>query len=362
MTRASLTVLYHSPCMDGFGAACEVKRNLNTANWDNVYYLPTSYSWLNDLAENNDISRIPHLTTTLLLVDICPNEDVVDFLIAQGFYLVILDHHNGVREILSKSKYHVGDDSLKYVLANRYSGASLVKAIGESINTILDNSIHLTDTYFEIYNEHGPIQSNFNVSGLIDRSRVEGSYLYRLLETRDIWIKDDPTFKQRADILASYCRDNKVAEGVVLPNLEEVFNDERLDAILKEGQILFDQQWVAAVKAVEDSYRATTQLSSGQEVTYVIGVCPDDLGSIYGEVVNTTIEGNTIAVAVKSNDKETSVSLRSIGDVPCVLVAKQLNGGGHDHASGVGFPKHYTMDDVIYRIEKALSQVVIEVE
>jgi hypothetical protein len=133
--------------------------------------------------------------------------------------LVILDHHNGVRETLSKGKYNEGDNVVKYILADNYSGASLVKAIGDNINVILDNVKTPSNDYFEITDNHGPIQSNFDVGGLIDRERVEKSYLYRLLETRDIWIKDDPDFKLKADILATYVRENDVYKGEIVHNL-----------------------------------------------------------------------------------------------------------------------------------------------
>lgn len=347
--------------MDGYAAACEVKRNLQDKEWNKVHYIPAAYSWLNKLAETNDVSIIPAMTTHLLFVDICPCQEVLDLLINLGFYITIVDHHKEARVILSHTK-NQNREELKFLIADKYSGASLVKAIGGAINYVLT---HECEVDYTAEGECGytTYLTNNDLHVYLERDDVTDSLLYSLLEIRDIWITKDPKLKEDADILATYFKDINLAKNPIVDNLEELYPEEQLYVMIEQYRAIIESQRKMLNDNIRNSYTSKLVTGCGKDVTVTIGECPDMLGSMFGDMVNTRDAGNTIAVAIFHNfaKNEIGMSLRSKGGVPCRLVANAFGGGGHDHASGAGIGKHMvtTMNSLILNIEAAIKNLHI---
>lgn len=353
-----LSVMYHSPCMDGYGAACAVMQNLNADNWQKVHYIPTSYGYLKEIAEQGDVSRIPHMSTHLLFVDMCPEEATIDYLVELGFYLTIIDHHAGAKPTLELEKYNSGNPEVKYMVADKYSGASLLKALGDNINWALSDECVAGESYISNDSPDGPIMSNTDMLVYLNRQLVEDSWLYRLLEIRDIWIKDDLDAKRYSDILASYFKRENTAKSEVVGNLDKIFNDDVINKIITEGDIILSTELAICDDALKHS-DLTEVMVGDEKLRIIIGSCPNKLGSNFGEVGNTSVGHNVITVGLffDFSKSEVGVSLRSKGKFPCLPVAKLLGGGGHPDASGAALSGKMGIDEIRNHIYSAVNSV-----
>jgi uncharacterized protein len=99
-----ITVLYHGGCPDGFGAAYAAWKKFG----DTADYIPVRYQQ----------PVPPHLEKKeLYMLDFCYDKEIMDELLKKSKSLTVLDHHEGIREVVESLPNHVYD-------ANR-SGASI---------------------------------------------------------------------------------------------------------------------------------------------------------------------------------------------------------------------------------------------
>ena len=159
----NLLVVYHSPCMDGFGAACAFNDQVDKSEWDTITYYPCGYGQLAELkymVGNNPLSGKTHV----LCLDICPTPETLDFiLVDRGLNVVILDHHETAMDNLE----HYNKTGILFTVTEDYSGASLVKALGTSVNRVFNQDIGET-----MYLEDDGILTNNDIHKYLDSSLI----------------------------------------------------------------------------------------------------------------------------------------------------------------------------------------------
>lgn len=323
MPNKNLVVFYHSPCMDGYAAACAFFDQVNEKEWDSINYLGFNYGQMAELkymVGNNPLAGATHV----LCLDICPTPDVLDYmLVDRGLNVCVLDHHDTAMDNLE----YYNKSGILFTVAKYYSGASLVKALGTSVNLLFQH-----DTYETSYIDDEDILTNNQAYIYLNRKLVEGNELYRLLEIRDLWIQDDPEAKKLADDLAAYFKANSTYKEPVrsVAALELI-----VDEALVEGRKLNAEHELIINAAIAAG--VTYQLEyEGESLDLLITECPNDLSSMLGGTYNDSCKGNSLAIGVyRDGPHIAGLSLRSKGNFGLArLVAEHLGGGGHDHASG----------------------------
>ncbi len=99
-----IAILYHGGCPDGFGGAYAAYKKFG----DTADYIPVRY--------NEPIPK--HLENKeLYIVDFCYDQATMDDLLKNSKSLMVLDHHQGIRNVVESMPQHVYDD--------KRSGASI---------------------------------------------------------------------------------------------------------------------------------------------------------------------------------------------------------------------------------------------
>jgi hypothetical protein len=104
MSHKQIVILYHGGCPDGFGAAYSAWKKFG----DTAEYIPVKYE-----------SPVPHGLEgrDLFMVDFCYDKEIMLDLVAKASSLTVLDHHEGIRDVVESMPHFVFD-------ANR-SGAGI---------------------------------------------------------------------------------------------------------------------------------------------------------------------------------------------------------------------------------------------
>jgi len=340
-----LLVMYHSPCMDGYGAACAFADQVDKSEWDTISYFPCGYGQLAELkymVGNNPLSGKTHV----LCLDICPTPETLDYmLVDRGLNVAILDHHDTAMDNLE----NYNKTGILFTVTEDYSGASLVKALGKSINRVFNQDIGEN-----VYLEDDGILTNNDIYKYLDSSLITDSRMYTLLEVRDLWIRTDAALKQQADDMAAYFKKNDISKGPLLPMAEF---EALVPVALKEGRAINAELEIIVNEAIAKSV-TWEQEADGEKISILVGEVPQELGSLFGSVYNDSCECNSLAVGTYStNGLVEGLSLRSKGNTGYArIVAETFGGGGHNHASGANLKhKPLTQEQLIDQIKKALE-------
>lgn len=340
-----LLVMYHSPCMDGYGAACAFADQVDKSEWDTISYFPCGYGQLAELkymVGNNPLSGKTHV----LCLDICPTPETLDYmLVDRGLNVAILDHHDTAMDNLE----NYNKTGILFTVTEDYSGASLVKALGKSINRVFNQDIGEN-----VYLEDDGILTNNDIYKYLDSSLITDSRMYTLLEVRDLWIRTDAALKQQADDMAAYFKKNDISKGPLLPMPEF---EALVPVALKEGRAINAELEIIVNEAIAKSV-TWEQEAGGEKISILVGEVPQELGSLFGSVYNDSCECNSLAVGTYSaNGLVEGLSLRSKGNTGYArIVAETFGGGGHNHASGANLKhKPLTQEQLIDQIKKALE-------
>ena len=341
----NLLVVYHSPCMDGFGAACAFNDQVDKSEWDTITYYPCGYGQLAELkymVGNNPLSGKTHV----LCLDICPTPETLDFmLVDRGLNVVILDHHETAMDNLE----HYNKTGILFTVTEDYSGASLVKALGKSVNRVFNQ-----DMGEAVYLENEGILTNNDIHKYLDSSLITDSPLFTLLEVRDLWIRTDAALKQQADDMAAYFKKNDISKGPLIPMAEF---EALVPIALKEGRVINAELEIIVNEAIAKSVTWDQEVD-GEKLSILVGEVPQELGSLFGSVYNDSCDCNSLAVGTYSEGGLVQgLSLRSKGDIGYArIVAETFGGGGHNHASGANLKhKPLTQEQLIDQIKKALE-------
>lgn len=346
----NLLVMYHSPCMDGYGAAVAFKDALDVSEWDSVQYHGTGYNQLAQVP--NDFNHPVQKCTHVVFLDICPTREVLDYLLnIKNMYVCVLDHHATAKDTLKGYER----SGLFYTITDKFSGASLVKSIPpHAINSLFKFDIIGQKIMHEI---GGGITNNDLYIKDIDSYRVMRSKIYTLLETRDLWHKHDLDLKKQADYLSAYFKETNQANKDLITVAElEALTEEGI----KKGKDLIEEQQLV-VNAALAKANIWNHHVDGEDVVVAVGICPNDLSSMFGATHNESTELDSLAIGVyMDGDSVAGLSLRSDGFYPYArIVAESLGGGGHDHASGVSNNSKVvrTIEDVIEHTKKILTEI-----
>lgn len=96
MSEKKIIVLYHGGCPDGFGGAYAAWKKFG----DEAEYIPVTHQ----------LPPPAHLEgKELYLIDFCYDRDTMNTLSQQAHSLTVLDHHEGVRDVVSSIPQHVYD-------------------------------------------------------------------------------------------------------------------------------------------------------------------------------------------------------------------------------------------------------------
>ena len=341
----NLLVVYHSPCMDGFGAACAFNDQVDKSEWDTITYYPCGYGQLAELkymVGNNPLSGKTHV----LCLDICPTPETLDFmLVDRGLNVVILDHHETAMDNLE----HYNKTGILFTVTEDYSGASLVKALGKSVNRVFNQ-----DMGEAVYLESEGILTNNDIHKYLDSSLITDSPLFTLLEVRDLWIRTDAALKQQADDMAAYFKKNDISKGPLIPMAEF---EALVPIALKEGRVINAELEIIVNEAIAKSV-TWDQEADGEKLSILVGEVPQELGSLFGSVYNDSCDYNSLAVGTYSEGGLVQgLSLRSKGNTGYArIVAETFGGGGHNHASGANFKgKPLTQEQLIDKVKQALQ-------
>lgn len=341
----NLLVMYHSPCMDGFGAACAFADQVDKSEWDTITYYPCGYGQLAELkymVGNNPLSGKTHV----LCLDICPTPETLDFmLVDRGLNVVVLDHHDTAMDNLEGYT----KTGILFTVTEDYSGASLVKALGKAVNRVFNQDIGETT-----YLEDDGILTNNQIHAYLDSSLITDSRLFTLLEVRDLWIRTDAALKQQADDMAAYFKKNDISKGPLIPMAEF---EALVPTALKEGRVINAELEIIVNEAIAKSV-SWDQEVDGEKLSILVGEVPHELGSLFGSVYNDSCDCNSLAIGTYSEGGHIQgLSLRSKGNTGYArIVAEAFGGGGHNHASGANFKgKPLTQEQLIDKVKQALQ-------
>lgn len=117
----------------------------------------------------------------------------------QGVSVAILDHHETAKDQLEE----LSEAALLYTIADDFSGASLIKALGRAVNDVF--GCDAWDGWDEVQCARGLVFTNNELYQRIDPTQIAENSLYHLAEIRDIWLDDSP-YKSRADAVGANFR------------------------------------------------------------------------------------------------------------------------------------------------------------
>ena len=350
--KTKLLVAYHSPCMDGFGAACAhyVSTKLEAV------YKGVSYGLLKNLPHLENFPWNDEAITHILFLDICPTRETLDFLTKdKGFKVVILDHHETAKSILMGYE----NELVNWVIADEFSGASLTL----HCSTVIDDILNFKPTDTTVVNTtNGTVSSNIDADAFVYRRHLTSeNRIFQLLEVRDLWLCDDVDMKAKADNFAAYAKFHELARGPVCYLSQLIEDHGGIDECCAKGAMINAVQQNIIINAIENSYKSDVVLSNGKIVKLCIGLCPENMGSMFGDCWNTTTEIDSVAVGLFTNMRanEIGVSIRSDCKL-ARLIAEQMAGGGHDNAAGCVIRPNTNIGDlpsinvIIRRIESIL--------
>ena len=266
-------------------------------------------------------------------------------LVDRGLNVAILDHHDTAMDNLEDYT----KTGILFTVTEDYSGASLVKALGKSVNRVFNQDLGET-TYLE---EEG-ISTNNDIYKYLDPSLITDSRLFTLLEIRDLWIRTDESLKRQSDDMAAYFKRNDISKGPLLPMAEF---EALVPTALKEGRVI-NAELELIVKEVISKSVTWEQETDGEKLSILVGEIPQELGSLLGSIYNDSCDCNSLAVGTYSSaGLVQGLSLRSKGTVGYArIVAETFGGGGHNHSAGANFKnKPLTQEQLIDRVKQALK-------
>ena len=90
-------ILYHANCPDGFGGAYAAWKKFG----DSAEYIPVNHG-----------RPVPEglAGANLYFIDFCYPQEIMDELVKEAAHLVVLDHHEGIREVVESMPEHIFDN------------------------------------------------------------------------------------------------------------------------------------------------------------------------------------------------------------------------------------------------------------
>src|SRR3989344_4002350 len=96
MNATKTVILYHADCPDGFGAAYAAWKKFG----EDAEYIPVKHG------------KPPPEGLTgrkVYLIDFCYPKDIMDTLVATAGSVIVLDHHEGIKNVVESMSEHIYD-------------------------------------------------------------------------------------------------------------------------------------------------------------------------------------------------------------------------------------------------------------
>jgi oligoribonuclease NrnB/cAMP/cGMP phosphodiesterase (DHH superfamily) len=272
---ASVKVLYHANCTDGFGAAYAAWTQLGDSG---VEYIAVNYG-----------EEPPDVTDDLVyILDFSYKKPLLDRMIEQAGELTLIDHHKKAFEELGFEEFNkveIDKDGCNIILDRNKSGAMLAWEyfVGDRSSDL----IRAIDDY--------------------DRWQFKLEYSKAL--HNGLWSMTPWSFKQWKEL-----------------NLIDV---------IEKGRILLDDHDRKVRQLMKDPIQL--QITSPNDVLSWTGLCanaPRFFASDLGH--HLALKSGTFGLVWNLIDPNTAqCSLRSNGDYDVSAIAKHFGGGGHKNAAGM---------------------------
>lgn len=261
-------VLYHGNCPDGFGGAYAAWKKFG----DTAEYIPLSYG-----------KPIPEglAGNTLYFIDFCYPQEVMDSIVKEAASVTVLDHHEGVRDVVEKMP--------EFVFDAKRSGA-----------TIAWSYFHPDEPTPELLKY---VQDGDLYTFILPHAREVLSYAYTAAFTFEHWdnlrleIEDETEFARIITVGSAY----QHYHSYIVTNAVD-----HADLVEFEGY---------------------TCLLAGAS-----GEIKSDVGNRLARL------RPPIALVVSADADKLSVSIRSDGSVDVSALARKYGGNGHPAASGFKIP------------------------
>jgi nanoRNase/pAp phosphatase (c-di-AMP/oligoRNAs hydrolase) len=261
-------ILYHADCPDGFGGAYAAWKKFG----DTVEYLPVDAG----VPPKEDLSG-----KDLYLIDVCFNAVAMQDLLSKARKLVVLDHHEGVRQITESIPEHVYD-------ANR-SGA-----------TIAWSYFHPDTPVPELlrYVEDGDLYRF-----VLPDSRPILAYCYAQPFTFASW---DALVTQMGDDTE---KANIVARGLIYEEYRQIL-----------AKQIADKAWLVSFEGLE--------VLAVDAPRFLVS----DVGHLLAE------RKAPLALVVRAKRDGLRISLRGDGSINVATIAQKYGGNGHPNSAAFGVP------------------------
>jgi oligoribonuclease NrnB/cAMP/cGMP phosphodiesterase (DHH superfamily) len=267
-------IIYHADCIDGTTAAA-----IALKKFPDALFFPLSHSYTQDeMAPIRVVAR----GAAIFILDCALG---VDELLADGHSVVVLDHHETVRDEMQKRTE--ADSRITYVFDNEKSGASLAWSYFFPEEPIPQIVHYVEDV--DLW------QWKFG-----DAARHTMSYLSMF--------RNDPTRM-----------------------LEAITTD--AEVIVEKGRTLSeyaDREIEEQVSILPNEMRVDTHFVPAYNITVYTSAAGNILSEQQGSVVALyTIKGSNVRISFRSKEGQNPTAR---------MIAEKLGGGGHDHASGANVP------------------------
>jgi uncharacterized protein len=281
---SKVVILYHANCLDGFGAAYAAWKYFG--NHEDIVYIPVKYGSIPP-----DISN-----SYIYIVDFSYPTDVLQALCANNVQVVVLDHHAGAAQQL----LNVQADNFIFNHAENHSGAVLT---------------------WQFFHED-----------------IEVPKMLLHIQDRDLWKFNYPETKAICYALAS--------EAVVARTFEAWdIAATQLDKLYNVGSALLADFQKRCEHIVEhDSYEAKLF----NDVPVLAANVPAEYASEVGNMLAAKSPSGISLTWQYLGKGETKCSLRSVGDVDVIPIAKYYGGGGHKNAAGFTLTNYILIGDILY--------------
>lgn len=323
-------VLYHGYCPDGIGGMYSVLKKHPLGN-----KVPVEGIF------HKTIPQIDIESKVVMIIDICPEVDILTYIVSKAKLVIILDHHNSSFKTLDtfmKLSDLGQPDKIVYILDNQRSGAQI--AYDWANGNCFETTDYTIEFDFELMdNQLNSITHHF-------KHVFQREWIIDIIADRDLWKFEIPYSKQLSAGLYNY-----YFYGYdKLLMISEMNDDERNKFMSK--LLLFGNEKVKAEKTEIDRYAKKFFLCKfrigkeyGNYGPYTIGTV-DAPYHLRSELLNTIAEKkNEDGIAVcdfamiyhyDAIGDEWWISFRGADScvIPIDEICSALSGGGHRNACG----------------------------
>jgi uncharacterized protein len=283
-----IIILYHDHCIDGFASAYAAWKYFGYA--ENIEYIPVQYG-----------SAPPDITNSFIyILDFSYSTAEMEMLCKSNIQVIVLDHHKGAAQQINNVKA----DNFLGTCAEDNSGAVLA---------------------WKFFHQQIPVPK-----------------MLLHIQDRDLWKFELPETKAICYALYS--------EAVVARTFEAW--DEaasQLPTLISTGNILLANFQKRCEQIVEhQSYEAKLYGGNVPSIHVLAANVPAEYASEVGMMLAAKSSSGIALIWQYLGKGITKCSLRSIGDVDCIPIAKYYGGGGHRNASGFTLTKHKNIREYLY--------------